>query len=108
METPIAVLEGMDEDEAEGRGRCLEHRVEFNLAHVMVRGDEALHQVGQVFKASAYEFRQRIALMIAFAEEDAVRPQTGLREALAAGRFLAPPMKNIHVTDPQINNIHHR
>ncbi len=39
------------------------------------------HQGLQILRARADEFRQRIALVIALAQENAVRPQAGPREA---------------------------
>jgi Cu-Zn family superoxide dismutase len=70
----------MDVDKSEGGRRRLQHSVEVSLAHPFVRGDQSPHQGLQVLRARANEFRQRIAFRIAVAEEDAVGPQTGLRE----------------------------
>ena len=71
----------MDVDEAErGRGR-LEHGVEFSPAHALVRRDHSFHQGPQILRTRADEFRQRIAFVIALAEENAVRPEARPREA---------------------------
>ncbi len=81
VQTAVAVLERVDVDETEGGRRRLQHGVEFSLAHALVRGDHPLHQGLQILRARADEFRQRIALVIALAEENAVRPQARPREA---------------------------
>jgi hypothetical protein len=57
VETPVAVLERMDVDEAERRRRRLEHGIKLSLAHALVRGDQALHQGQQILRARADEFR---------------------------------------------------
>ena len=79
MGTPVAVLERMDVDETERRR--VEHGVELSLLHALVRSDHPLHQVLQVLRARAAEFRRRIAIEIPLAKENAVRPQADPCEA---------------------------
>jgi hypothetical protein len=81
VQTSVAALERMDLNEAEGSRGRLEHRIEFSLAHALVRRDQPLHHGRKILRARADEFRQRITFVIALAKEDAVRPQARLREA---------------------------
>ena len=62
VHTPVAVLERMDIDEAEGGGRRLQHRVEAVFAHAVVRLQQSAHEIVQIRRPRADEFRQRIAV----------------------------------------------
>jgi hypothetical protein len=81
VETSVAVLERVDLDETGSRRRRLEHGVELSLAYAFVRSDHTLHQWRQILGTCADEFRQRITVMISLAQENAVWPHAGTREA---------------------------
>jgi len=81
VEATVSVLIGMDIDEAEGRRRRLQDGIEIAFAHSLVGGEHAGDEVCQVYRSCADELRQRIAGVVALAEEDAVRAQPRLDEA---------------------------
>ena len=81
MQPPVAVLERVDMDKPEGRGRGLENRVDAVVAHAVVGFQHAGHQVGQILRARANELGQRIAKMVALAQEHATWTKARMHEA---------------------------
>ena len=63
----VAVLERMDIDKAEGGGRRLQHRVNAVVAHAVVRLQQAAHEIVQIIRPRADEFRERVAVVVPFA-----------------------------------------
>ena len=61
----------MDIDEAERRGRRLQDRVEAAFAHTFIGPQKTGEQGGQIIGARADEFRKRVAVLLALAEEKA-------------------------------------
>ena len=81
MQSAVAVLIGVDVDEAEGCGRRLQDRVQAALAHAPIRRQHAGDQIRQVLGPRADELRQWIMMAIALADENAVRAKARANEA---------------------------
>lgn len=75
VQPTVAVFEGMHVDEAEGKDRSRDNRIELRL-RLLIEGDQALDEIGQVFGASADMGRDRHAcLPVVLANETALDPQ---------------------------------
>jgi hypothetical protein len=77
----VAVLERMDIDKSEGRGRGDQHRVDAVVTHAVVRLQQTAHEVAEIIRPCANEFRERIAVLIPFAQKDAVGTQAHKHES---------------------------
>lgn len=66
MHAAVAVLKRMDIGKSEGRGRGDQHRVDAVVAHAVVRLRQAAHEVAEIIRPCADEFRERIAVLILF------------------------------------------
>ena len=95
MHAPVAVLERVHIDKAEGGDSRMQYRVDTIIAHAIIRLEQAVHEVLQVGGPGTDEFRPWIAVVVSFAEEDAVKSQSRPNEsrvldqdALQAGDFL--------------------
>jgi hypothetical protein len=77
----VPILEGMDIDKAKCRGRRLQHRIDAVVAHAVVRLHHPAHEIGQIIGARSDKFRERIAIVVPLAQEDAVGAQTRAHES---------------------------
>src|SRR6185437_15848239 len=76
MQTTISVLKGMHIDKSKCRDGSLQNGIQFCILHSFVCGDEAPHQWLQVLRTRTDELRQRISVVVAVPQENAVRAKT--------------------------------
>ena len=67
MQPAVAILKRMDIDKAEGGRRGLQHRIDAVVAHAVVCLQQAVHEVLQIIRPRADEFRKRITVMVPLA-----------------------------------------
>jgi hypothetical protein len=67
---PLAILEWMDIDKAKRGRRRFQHRVQLIFAHSIIRFQQSSHEVAQIFRPGADEFRKRVAVVVPFSEEN--------------------------------------
>jgi hypothetical protein len=72
MQPAVAILKRMNIDEAECSRSGLEDWIDFILLHPVVCFEHCRHQISEILRAGADEFRQRISLIVAFAEKNSV------------------------------------
>src|SRR3546814_11432988 len=91
VQPSVAILVRVDVDEAERSGGCLEHGIDRARAHSVVGGEQAVQQAWHVVRPRPDEFRQGIAVLVALAQEDAVRAPARPAEARGLYPTTFPP-----------------